>query len=74
MLDYAAVDEWCKVTDEESFYFARKLIREEGLLVGKHVIACPVHEASIVGVSLHTLAVQCSCITSDVVASAKTMG
>ena len=32
--DRSLVDEWVKVGDEESFYYARKLIKEEGFLCG----------------------------------------
>jgi cystathionine beta-synthase len=34
VLDRALVDEWVKTTDQPSFLLARRLIREEGLLVG----------------------------------------
>jgi cystathionine beta-synthase len=34
VLDRALVDAWVKTTDRESFLLARRLIREEGLLVG----------------------------------------
>jgi len=34
VLDRSVVDEWMKTVDEESFLMARRLIREEGLLVG----------------------------------------
>lgn len=34
VLDRREVDVWCKTDDRESFYWARSLIREEGLLVG----------------------------------------
>lgn len=34
VLDRSEVDLWCKTDDRESFSWARKLIREEGLLVG----------------------------------------
>ena len=34
VLDRSAVDEWVKTTDQSSFLLARRLIREEGLLVG----------------------------------------
>lgn len=33
-LDKTLVDQWVKIEDEESFAFARRLIRDEGLLVG----------------------------------------
>ncbi|KAI1454973.1 tryptophan synthase beta subunit-like PLP-dependent enzyme [Annulohypoxylon moriforme] len=34
VLDQAAADVWIKTSDEDSFRYARKLIREEGLLCG----------------------------------------
>lgn len=34
VLDREVVDEWVKTTDQHSFLLARRLIREEGLLVG----------------------------------------
>jgi len=34
VLDRSLVDEWVKTTDQHSFLLARRLIREEGLLVG----------------------------------------
>jgi cystathionine beta-synthase len=34
VLDRSTVDEWVKTTDQHSFLLARRLIREEGLLVG----------------------------------------
>jgi len=34
VLDRSLVDEWVKTTDQPSFLLARRLIREEGLLVG----------------------------------------
>lgn len=37
VLDRSVVDKWYKVGDKEAFTFARRLIREEGLLCGKYV-------------------------------------
>lgn len=34
VLDQKAVDKWYKTNDRDSFYYARRLIAEEGLLVG----------------------------------------
>jgi cystathionine beta-synthase len=34
MLDYSVIDKWVKVSDEDSFVMARKLIRDEGILCG----------------------------------------
>lgn len=34
VLDRTLVDEWMKIGDEDSFYFARRLIKEEGFLCG----------------------------------------
>lgn len=36
-MDRSVVDKWYKVGDKEAFTFARRLIREEGLLCGKLV-------------------------------------
>jgi cystathionine beta-synthase len=33
-MDLSVVDEWVKTNDKESFHLARRLIREEGMLVG----------------------------------------
>ena len=35
VLDRSVVDKWYKIGDAESFDFARRLIKEEGLLCGK---------------------------------------
>lgn len=35
---FQLVDKWYKSKDEESFAMARMLIRDEGLLCGKHII------------------------------------
>lgn len=37
VLDRSVVDKWYKIGDKEAFTFARRLIREEGLLCGKYV-------------------------------------
>lgn len=34
MLDRTLVDKWYKTNDKESFYYARRLIKEEGMLCG----------------------------------------
>jgi cystathionine beta-synthase len=34
VLDRQFTDKWYKVDDNESFYYARRLIKEEGMLVG----------------------------------------
>ena len=34
MLDYSAVDRWVKSNDKDSLLMARRLIAEEGMLVG----------------------------------------
>ena len=34
VLDHSVVDKWVKSEDKETFAFARRLIREEGLLCG----------------------------------------
>ena len=34
VLDRSVVDKWYKVGDKEAFIFARRLIKEEGLLCG----------------------------------------
>lgn len=38
VLDRSVVDMWVKTNDEESLPMARRLIREEGLLVGKKLL------------------------------------
>ena len=37
VLDRSVVDEWYKTGDQESFHYARRLIKEEGLLCGEYV-------------------------------------
>lgn len=34
MLDREVVDKWVKSNDTESFYWTRRLIKEEGILAG----------------------------------------
>jgi len=34
VLDRTLIDKWYKIGDEDSYYYARRLIAEEGLLVG----------------------------------------
>uniref|UniRef100_A0A8R1TRN1 cystathionine beta-synthase n=1 Tax=Onchocerca volvulus TaxID=6282 RepID=A0A8R1TRN1_ONCVO len=34
LLDYSVIDKWVKVSDADTFNMARRLIREEGLLIG----------------------------------------
>ena len=38
VLDRSVVDEWYKTGDEESFHYARRLIKEEGLLCGMYML------------------------------------
>ena len=38
VLDRSVVDEWYKTGDEESFHYARRLIKEEGLLCGQSLV------------------------------------
>ena len=35
VLDRSVVDQWYKCNDKDAFYYARRLIREEGLLCGE---------------------------------------
>ena len=37
VLDRSVADQWVKVGDKESFHYARRLIKEEGLLCGECV-------------------------------------
>ena len=41
VLDRGLVDEWVKTEDRESFLMARRLIRQEGLLVRRQLAARP---------------------------------
>ena len=40
VFDRSVVDEWYKSGDEESFHYARRLIKEEGLLCGQSLSGC----------------------------------
>ena len=40
VLDRSVVDKWYKCHDKESFLFARRLIKEEGLLCGECESVC----------------------------------
>ena len=42
VFDRSVVDEWYKSGDEESFHYARRLIKEEGLLCGESASVCEV--------------------------------
>ena len=63
VLDHSVVDEWYKTGDQESFHYARRLIKEEGLLCGEQmhydysirVFYSPLLELLIRSVELNTV-------------------
>ena len=67
MFDRSVVDEWYKSGDEESFHYARRLIKEEGLLCGQSLSGCVYLSVCLsIYLSLYMHVCVCVCVCVNV--------